>query len=156
MKAIYGKTDGTILDVHPDSVNFPNLRDDRGIYQSDNLTESDIGKNLTEISGALEAVKSGYITEVETIAVEYAREKYNIETRQIMLLLMLTGNTVQQALASRVWAWIQTVLSEYLGRLTTIQAAETVPEIFAVSDDFVSFDATNPNIGLSTIFTASE
>ncbi len=155
MKAIYGKTDGTILDVQPDSVNFPNSRNDRGIYQSDNLTESDIGKNLTEISGAIEAVRDEYLSELSSAINEYITSHYSLGSQQTMTDLMITGNSAQQALVAQVWDWRQAALTEYYSRKESLQTALTVPEIFAVSDDFVSFDTSKPDIDLSAILTAT-
>jgi hypothetical protein len=109
----------------------------------------------------LAAAKTAMIDRLVTAAITYTESRYSPDERARFALLFNQDRTLVALPSARKIAlfaqfdWEQSVYAEMSSRATTVNAALTIPAVLAVSTDFTSFNATDPNTTLPSLMLLS-
>jgi hypothetical protein len=105
----------------------------------------------------LAAAKTDMIARLVSAAITYTESRYSPDTRARFALLFNQDRTLVSLPSPRKLAllaqfdWEQSVYAALSTRTTTVNAALTIPAVLAVSTDFSSFNATDPNTTLTGV-----
>jgi len=133
--------------THTNQVNATNIT---AIYTVNDYTAE-------QIADALEQAQDPILIEINTDVNTYINSHYDSGTQQSFTAIYSQQDTTieTKTYLDPVLTWITTIMTYYYGKKMDIINATTVTILKEITWDFTTFDATKPDVSLSTLMSSS-